>query len=74
MCRGSHGWACTEEAIASCMGSAFWFREVGCIVMGPQHHVTCSVVNNSMWMCGTIVEQLGECLHGGLRVIGLLGG
>jgi len=42
--------------------------------MGPQDHVTCGIMDNGMWMCGAMIEQLCELLHGGLCAVGLLHG
>jgi len=40
----------------------------------PEDHVAGMVMDASVRMCGTVVEELCQCLHGGLGTLGLLGG
>jgi len=63
-----------EEGVASSTQLPFGGHKVRGITVCPEDFVAGMKMDDSIWMGGTIVEQVSEGLHGGLGAIGLLSG
>ncbi len=63
-----------HEKMSSCLAVSIGLREVGCITVCCEDHVTCLVGCNGIGMCERIVQELFDLDHCVLDGICLLGG
>ncbi len=64
-----------HEEMSSCLAASIGLREVGCITVCCEDHVTCMVGHNGIGVCGRVVQELLDLDHCVLgRGIRLLGG
>ncbi len=62
-----------HEEMSSCLAVSIGLREVGCITVCCEDHVTCLVGHNGIGVCGRIVQELldlDHCVLGGIRLLG----
>lgn len=59
--------------IPSGTGASFGCTQIRGIAVGPKHHVTGSVADRGIWVSGTVVQKLCNCLQRGHGPLGLLG-